>query len=104
MESIRKLLGISVCTLLISCALQHRADVAETQSGDSHKKAGVPLMEQFGNPRLWDQLNREQGMEAPFAWESWKGNMAGGTVIGIDRSDHLKEVEFVKAGDDYALK
>lgn len=101
------LLVFLLFSLFMCCTLQHKADVA--QSGNTNASSGTStdsLAEQFGDNRLLQQLKSEQGIEKPFAWQSWGGrvNDKGGTVVGIDQNGMLKIVEFTRTQDGYIVK
>jgi hypothetical protein len=103
----RNLLAVSLCALLTCCNPRQMANTAHSQNANkSESTSANSLVEQFGDEQLWDQLNREQGIEKPFAWERWggKGREKGGTVIGIDQKGTLKEFDFFRTDGGYVVK
>ena len=107
LHSGQNLLVLLLFSLLMCCKVQHKADVM--QSGNTNESRGTSpasLVEQFGDNQFLQQLKSEQGIEKPFAWQSWGGkvNDKGGTVVGIDQNGLLKIVEFTRTQDGYIVK
>ena len=105
MTCLSRLMLLSLCSLLLCCDLQQKAQSAQSENANTPVSPSDLVTEQFGDNKLLTQLHTEQGIQKPFAWWSSDGGKEkGGTVIGLDRDGRLKRVEFIRTTNGYIVR